>query len=222
MQSDINVTAMYTPVEIPLPTVEVSQEMSSETLVQRAYEIPASIQNFKADPLMAVLPPSKGTTPATLLRQEGVPFLTVGGREVPLYGGSINNLVWPLSNLILAVSGIVLTLFLAFRLLLLNRHDPDREEDLHELGRTVKTGRRSQLRPVWVVLAILAGIVGVVLFRLTQSMDMLMVLVDNWTIVQALIFLTGAAGVVLAIGKRDHPEGETSGLSDLSQADRQE
>ncbi|MCL1846889.1 MAG: InlB B-repeat-containing protein [Coriobacteriia bacterium] len=149
-----------------------------------------------------------------LLRQEGVPIFTIFGQEVPLHGGSHNNMVWALVNLILAILGVILAIIWAIRALLLRKRDEDEDEDeqagayaYKEMSYAQRTeeeeGKKKKIRPLWLVLALVMGVLGIVFFFITEDMRNLMVLVDNWTIVNAIIFVLEIVGMVFAFKKAD-------------------
>ena len=61
---------------------------------------------------------------------------------------------------------------------------------------------------IWVILAVLAGIAGVVVFILTQDMSLPMAWVDIWTIVNLVLFVIVIIGMVLGIRRGDDDEKE--------------
>lgn len=56
---------------------------------------------------------------------------------------------------------------------------------------------------LWLVLAIVAGIAGVVVFLLTENMRNPMTFVDWWTLVNAIILILGCVGAWLAFKEED-------------------
>jgi len=125
-----------------------------------------------------------------------VPLVPFGGRTIPLFA-PIGMRSWALVNLILAVLGVILALFLAAHALLRRRSDnrldaPDGAE--YEVDRHYR-----KYRPIWLAVACVAGLLGILLFVLTQDMSAMMALMDRWTILQAVIF---AAEIVATIFKQ--------------------
>jgi hypothetical protein len=88
---------------------------------------------------------------------------------------------WALINLLLAIAGIatVIALFIVL---------PRRREDDEE--------RRS---PLWIILSLAAAAVGAAFFLITQNLSGGMILVDGYTIIQAVIFVLALAGSLAAV-----------------------
>jgi uncharacterized repeat protein (TIGR02543 family) len=85
---------------------------------------------------------------------------------------------WALVNLVLSVLGVILAVLAVVVMLLLQR----RSGAGHK-GGVNKNGF------VWLMAAVILGVVGIVVFLLTQDMSGVMVMVDTWTIVHAIIFV---------------------------------
>jgi formate hydrogenlyase subunit 3/multisubunit Na+/H+ antiporter MnhD subunit len=115
-----------------------------------------------------------------ILKDEGIPVFSLGGLEMPLFGG-IGLPVWAPINQILTTMGIVLVISAFLRYL------KRRKEDSEQAGR-------------WRNMAVVFAIAGAVVFALTQNTHNLMVLFDLWTPVHAAIF----AGVLTGIRRSSY------------------
>jgi len=120
------------------------------------------------------------------LTSENVPIFNVGGVQIPLYGGSMNDFIWALVNLILCVIGILIAIITSIR----------------------SVRKKNERRPPWIAIAVIMGVAGVVVFLLTENMKNPMALFDNWTIVNAILFVIGVAGARLAIKQREQKSDE--------------
>jgi uncharacterized repeat protein (TIGR02543 family) len=116
-----------------------------------------------------------GQTQSTNISGDGVPFAGKAGAN------------WALLNLILALLGVALAVVAFVR--------SRRREDL-------RTGEELKARPLWIAVAIIAAVVSVVVFILTEDMGLKMAIVDRWTIVNAALFVVTAVGTAL-VSKRD-------------------
>ena len=119
------------------------------------------------------------------LKEEGIPTITIGGLEIPLAAGSMGEFVWALLNLILAIAGVILLVVAIIRFLTRNR----KEERI--------------LRPVWLIVSILMGIVGLAIFLLTEDMKLSMVLTDKWTIPSTIVLGMGIVSLFLTFKRND-------------------
>lgn len=134
--------------------------------------------------------------------------MTIGDNEVPLYGLPGMD-VWALLNLILCIAGAVLAVVILIVALVRRNKKQDEEEEYETEARHYRSDseeeqeeeKRKKLRPVWLVLTAIAGILGVIVFILTEDMTNLMVWMDNWTIVNAIIFAVGVIGAIFAFKK---------------------
>ena len=102
----------------------------------------------------------------------GVPSVTIGGVDVPLFGGAMGQFVWSLFSLVLCVLTVLLVgiaLIVAF---------------LRKRG--------------WVLMAVLGavGVLSVVLFAIVQDVGKLMVVFDWWSVGHLVLFGAGVALVV--------------------------
>ena len=108
---------------------------------------------------------------------------------------------WALVNLILAITGALLAIITVIRILVRTSDDKDKYEDEYDLEKE----QRTKYRLVWTLTTLIAGILGIIVFLLTEDIRLPMVLVDEWTIVNAIIFIAGIVGYAFAM-KRDKDE----------------
>jgi uncharacterized repeat protein (TIGR02543 family) len=89
---------------------------------------------------------------------------------------------WALVNLILCCIGALAALFALIRVFI---------------------QKNKITRWIWLALAVIAGIAGVVVFLITENMSLPMQMVDWWTIVNAIILVIGVIGVLFASKRAD-------------------
>jgi uncharacterized repeat protein (TIGR02543 family) len=112
-----------------------------------------------------------------LARDEGIPVLDIGDDGVPLAGVE-GYAYWSLVDLAIALIGIILALWFTFRG---RRRESDPDSPVYESERP--------RRPL-VVFVIVAAAANIVLFLLTQDLTGApLVIVDIWTIPEAVIFI---------------------------------
>ena len=139
---------------------------------------PSEAKGEEADPVQtpynteSFLTFNQALSPAEVLarlRAEGVPILTLGNQEVPMFSKA-GLPVWAPLNLILAAVGLVLAVSAALS--------------------AIKSGRRGVDTPKRRLIPVLAlGVAGIVVFILTQDMRYLSVFFNGWTVVFALFFV---------------------------------
>jgi hypothetical protein len=135
-------------------------------------EIPVVLNPVELDPLPIAME-SPIQEMINVLRTEGVPIFNINGMEVPLYAfpGMSD---WALINLILAIVGAVIAA------ITLRRVHSQRQEE-------------TTPKHLWIIPVIALAIVGIIVFVLTQDMNAMIVLWDQWTIVNVIVF----AGVII-------------------------
>ena len=133
------------------------------------------------------------------------PPVAVEYQEIPLFAGNeLSYFVWALWNLLLSVAGVVLAIMTVINVLMKLRTDCRNNENAEvnrknkEEERKTNTGRRL------LILAVpLLAIIALTLFLLTQDMKKLMVLVDRWTIVHAVLFGAAMVCYIFAFNRND-------------------
>jgi uncharacterized repeat protein (TIGR02543 family) len=132
-----------------------------------------------------------------------VPAVEILGTEVPLFA-RFGEAAWALVNLILCALGAIAAIILIVRALLQKKNDK-KESDENERRAAGDTRRpredeedeqQRRYRLTWLATAIIAGILGVLVFILTENMSNPMALVDVWTIANAIIFAIEAVAMV--------------------------
>ena len=190
VDSDIAVTALYTPLEPPPPPPEPPapepEEDVSETVI--TYEGTNILLEPEEVPLSYM----------ELLREADVPILEVGDFELPVYGLPLMR-VWALVNLILCAVGVFLAAIATIRLLARKRRERiDIKEAYQEPGKI----RRKVYRTGWFTAAAATGLAGLIVFMITESLDLMMVLIDVWTIINAGIFIIELIALTLVFPRR--------------------
>ena len=90
--------------------------------------------------------------------------------------------IWALVNLVLSVAGLVLAIVVVIWVLL-----PRKQKQEKHTGAEVEKQKR-QRRNLWLTIALGMGIVGIIVFLLTEDLSRMMGLVDSWTIANIIIF----------------------------------
>jgi uncharacterized repeat protein (TIGR02543 family) len=151
----------------------------------------------------SVTPPTTTAPPTTT---ETPPPLTPTPTVPPSMDSGNNSIqVWALVNLVLSIVGVVLFIIVTLYALLQRKeknkqqlaqkkqgnryaningqHTENRDGD-----QAVEKKQRQQ-RHIWLAIAIIAGIAGVIVFLLTEDMNNVMVMTDKWTIINVIIFI---------------------------------
>ncbi|MCL1896600.1 MAG: InlB B-repeat-containing protein [Clostridiales bacterium] len=146
------------------------------------------------DQTNSLVPIDPGNNPSTGEGSElgpfqaaGIPSIMLGSLEVPLWSGNLGHLAWGLANLILCAIGVLLAAMAIFRNVSQRRRE--REEAMIAYYADGDSGQEKQPGAGWIVTAIVMAVIGIIVFVLTEDMGKIMVLVDNWTIISAIVFL---------------------------------
>ena len=121
----------------------------------------------------------------------------------PNNGGDEELAVWALMNLILSVMGLIIAIIVVVLALLLNNRADDKEsKQKNTKNQQYKTKQNqqndddnddekkyTQRRNIWLLTTLVLSIVGIVVFFLTEDWHLTRVIVDKWTIVNAIIFV---------------------------------
>jgi len=99
---------------------------------------------------------------------------------------------WALVNLVLSLVGFVLALGLVIYVLLKRKQT---QKKFSVVERSSK--QNGQLRRVWLAVAFALGVVGVIVFLLTENLSLPMIFVDSWTILNVVIFAVQIITTVL-------------------------
>ena len=141
------------------------------------------------------------------IKEDGVTIITIGSMEIPLSGGpKMSQYVWALINLTCAVSGIILSLIAAARAFLNKKYEKDYVRYSY-----IPAGmkKQKQVRSIWLTIAIITGIIGIAVFIYTENTTKLMVLLDNWTVINTAILGLGVISYLFAF-KRSKNAGDES------------
>jgi len=106
---------------------------------------------------------------------------------------------WALLNLILALIGIISAILLLVTFL--TRRSKKEEDNDGKITRKNK-------RFLWRLINIIAGILAVILFLLTENMTLPMAIVDSWTIYHVIIIVVQVALVLLATQRKTKDDGD--------------
>jgi uncharacterized repeat protein (TIGR02543 family) len=149
-----------TPPTPPVPPTPTPEEPTASTATLNIHEPTASL--------------------IEMYEEAGIPILSIGPLDIPLTGLKGEH-YWALVNLILAIAGLVLAAIAIVRMI---RRKTRRDEEIMEYGQEQKTPARIK----WLLPEIIVAIVAVIAFLLTEDLRAIMVLVDIWTILMAILF----------------------------------
>jgi len=164
-----------------------------------------------------------------IIEEMNIPLVGLGNIAIPLFA-PITIVSWALLNLISGILGGILTISTIANELLRRRHqNQEYEVDYVDFGSSYRNSGESRIyidekgtfasdarekqrkrqRVVWFFISIMVGIIGIVLFILTQDMTRAMFLVDVWTIAHIIFLLCGiVAFVSLTRGREKTPDEE--------------
>jgi len=148
------------------------------------------------------------------VKDDGLQMLIPDLFEIPLHAGpDIGHAAWALVNLILAIAGAILAIITAIRVLVHKRDEKDEDGDEYERDYVEddyepEKEKEAKLRLVWILTSLITGILGIIVFLLTEDMRLPMVLVDRWTIVNAIIFILGVVAYIFE-RKRDKDDNDS-------------
>jgi len=89
-------------------------------------------------------------------------------------------------NLLLTIAGIILAVFMILKAISQKKREKEYEEVEYIPEDEEKEKKR---RMGWFAAVIVLAVLGLIVFILTEDMTLPMVLIDNWTIVNAIIFI---------------------------------
>jgi hypothetical protein len=121
--------------------------------------------------------------------------------------------VWALMNLVLSVAGVILAAIVMVYVLLRGKMKSERGgggegvvgQYVAEAGdEAVEGGVQKKHMIMRLVVALVMGVVGLVVFLLTEDMSRVMGMVDNWTIVHVVIFVMVIIAVMFVFKRRKH------------------
>ena len=120
-----------------------------------------------------------------IIGDEEATTITIDNMETPLSGGRVYP-EWALVNLILGAAGIILAVIAVIRAARLEKWDCD-----DAAGRSKDKADKNRIlyRPEWFGATVILGIIGILVFFLTEDFRRQMVLVDNCTIINMVIVI---------------------------------
>lgn len=189
----------------PTPTPTVTPATSTPTATPTPTPPPEETPGI-TPPSGTEEPPEPTPPPEPEEPGEGVPTLTIGDLDIPLYGRS-GERVWALLNLIITIIGVILSIILCLKYLLGKKSEEDEDEKAAGEAAEEDEQKQGKKKLLWTLLGAAMGIVLVIVFLLTEDMRLPMVLVDVWTILMVLLF---AVQIIFAVltrrGKRKDEE----------------
>ncbi|MCL1830983.1 MAG: InlB B-repeat-containing protein, partial [Oscillospiraceae bacterium] len=207
--SDLTVTAQYK--SIPQEVVGGTGEPTDETPEPPTNEDPDG--NDESNHTTSE--PEEYTQQEVLdiIKSEGIPTLTIGNLEIPLAAGSaMSKFVWALLNLILTLAGLIYAAVIIVRGAIEKRQDEYYDDEYQ----TEEDNQKPRRRLIPLFISVIMGIFGMILFLLTEDLTRLMVLVDRWTIVNALILVIEIVASSLAFRKqKEANDQEETDLHDM-------
>ena len=141
-------------------------------------------------------------TTTTIIPDEKVPLAAISWLQpyidagIPIVSNSVPLMAlngyptWALINLIMCIVGFVLALIVIARMFARRKTTEKTEERESE--------KQRKNRMLWVGTTVLMGLLGVIVFFLTENINSHMVLIDFWTIINAIILAAGIIGMVFS------------------------
>ncbi len=178
------------------------------------HKISMELIHFKAEPGTPPAEPSDIVTepvvPESITPETSIPTLFgIGENGVPLFGRP-GEAVWALLNLILAVIGVIVGIIVILRAMKKRRADEKEQAGYDVSEDEAEDRKQKRVRPAWLVCAAIIAAISVIVFLFTEDWTNPMVLLDRWTIVNAVCLLAEIISLRLAFpGKRDDQDEET-------------
>jgi len=196
---NLTIKAQYS--SIPAPAVVVpAVTPAAPTLTPPPTPVPAPTPTPVTAPAPTVIAP-QDTPSATV--DAGSPTAPIEDPTVPLAAIPAPDLnTWALVNLILAAAGVAFAIMAIIRLARRRKNDQADEADSAE--------QQGQGRTAWLVASVAMGVIGAVVFFLTEDMTRRMALVDGWTVVNAILFAIALAGYMIAARRAEDDKGYIS------------
>jgi uncharacterized repeat protein (TIGR02543 family) len=121
--------------------------------------------------------------------------------------------VWAIVNLMLSIVGLIFAIFVVLYVLLQKRQKRQKQQQKTAKSQNTATvhsrneqndeqQQRKQHRKLWLITAVIMGIAGVIVFILTEDMNNPMVLIDRWTIVNAIIFIVEIMAIIFTFKRK--------------------
>jgi uncharacterized repeat protein (TIGR02543 family) len=129
------------------------------------------------------LPPPVETTPPP-------PTETPPGTDEPLA-------MWALANLVLSIVGVIIAVILVICALLKKKRETEQKKETKDQYVEDYTEEQKKRSTLWVFVTIAMGIASVVVFLLTEDMNLKMGIFDKWTIINAILFVIEIIALVL-------------------------
>jgi len=138
----------------------------------------------------------------------GIVVIIIDDREVPLFSSSSDKLVWAISNLFLCVAGVLIAVVAAIHAIAKKQCGHEESVGLTEEGvmsdEEIRKGAEKRL--LWLVASNILALVGLCLFIITQDVTRTMVLIDEWTVFSAALFLLQVLCFAIAAKRKKEVE----------------
>jgi preprotein translocase subunit SecG len=140
-----------------------------------------------------------------------VPLVNLFNNQVPLFAPLESEGTWSLINLLLAIIGVVFALAAVIRALLTKREQDKEDEKAAEkeayrqraASREDEGNRKEKrYRRTWLAGSAVLAIANGLLFLFTQDMRLQMVLVDGWTIINAILLAAEIIAMTVTFKKK--------------------
>lgn len=190
VRNDITITAKYEAevVAVVEDVILKEVEMPLASLPKVPEEVPSILEPAPKDVI----------SPQSILQlsiEEGIPIFTIGNTQVPLVAPKgMEKYVYSLSNIVTASSGVAFSGFSILRTLASKKKRI--RFDFYS-----KAAGPAQLRIGGIVVSVLMGIGGVILFFLGNNTEGLMVAFNGLTVVNTLLLIVGIVGFAFGLKK---------------------
>ncbi|MCL1970703.1 MAG: DUF5979 domain-containing protein [Candidatus Bathyarchaeota archaeon] len=155
--------------------------------------------------------PTPTITPVPTTTVTLIPTLTPAPTGSPSIGGEDDLQGWALFNLMLSIIGVILAIIVVIVCLLLPLMKKQKDEQKNIKNVTIPTQnnrqesekQQKQHRKLWLITTLAMGIAGIIVFFLTEDMKLPMILIDKWSIVNAVILLVEIIAIAFTFKRKD-------------------
>ncbi|MDR2708126.1 MAG: InlB B-repeat-containing protein [Nitrososphaerota archaeon] len=119
-------------------------------------------------------------------------------------------MVWAFVNLVLSIVGIALAIIGVIFMLLQHKLADKEEKTVDDKLVVDNSDTRVSRNRWWLIVAFALSIIGVVVFLLTENMSHQMVLIDKWTIINAVIFVAEIVAILIYSNTKKEDDKQTT------------
>ena len=180
-------------IEPPMVDLIVDPPVVNPPVVDPPSDTPAEIP--VADEVAVTIESQSGSASSpTWIYDPTIPRATLGGRDVFLFA-PLGETSWSLVSLILTILGVVLGVVTVIRFVLKKKEEHDSEHELHHNNEMKEKAARN--KTLCFIATIATAIIGIIVFLIFNDIRTPIVLVNIWTILNAIVFTLEAVAIKL-------------------------